>query len=106
MCIFQDPVTSIQAIGYSIALGGLLYYKLGGDKIKEYTRQGSNAWQDYGVRHPIVRRLIVIGMVLLTGFVLLSGIMPTYSNFTLQESWTPNGGSGIGSGGVSSPTRE
>lgn len=100
MLIFQDPVTAVQAVGYSIALGGLMYYKLGGDKIKDYTRQGSNAWQEYGVRHPIIRRLIVLGLVLLTAFVLISGIMPSYNTFTLQESWTPRGGS------VGSPPRE
>lgn len=78
MMIFRDPVTPLQAVGYSIALGGLVYYKLGGDKIKEYTRQGSVTWQEYGVRHPIVRRLIVFGSVLLGAFVLLNSILPDY----------------------------
>ena len=29
--IFHDPVTSLQYCGYSIALAGLVYYKLGGN---------------------------------------------------------------------------
>ncbi|KAI9932437.1 hypothetical protein MW887_008678 [Aspergillus wentii] len=34
MVIFRDPVTPLQVVGYGIALGGLVYYKLG---LKEYT---------------------------------------------------------------------
>lgn len=34
MMIFRDPVSGLQAFGYSIALGGLVYYKLGADKLK------------------------------------------------------------------------
>lgn len=34
MMIFHDPVSGLQAFGYSIALGGLVYYKLGSDKLK------------------------------------------------------------------------
>lgn len=31
MLIFHDPVTSLQYCGYSIALAGLVYYKIGGN---------------------------------------------------------------------------
>lgn len=34
MMIFHDPVTPQQFFGYSIALGGLVYYKLGAEKIQ------------------------------------------------------------------------
>lgn len=34
LIIFQDPVTLQQYFGYSIALGGLCYYKLGAEKIQ------------------------------------------------------------------------
>ncbi|OJJ83255.1 uncharacterized protein ASPGLDRAFT_152043 [Aspergillus glaucus CBS 516.65] len=33
MAIFRDPVTFQQFVGYSIALGGLAYYKLGAEKM-------------------------------------------------------------------------
>ncbi|OCK74126.1 TPT-domain-containing protein [Lepidopterella palustris CBS 459.81] len=36
MIIFLDPVTHLQFFGYSLALGGLVYYKLGGEKITAY----------------------------------------------------------------------
>ncbi|KAH9845289.1 putative sugar phosphate/phosphate translocator [Teratosphaeria destructans] len=35
MAIFLDPVTLLQAVGYSIALAGLVYYKLGSEKTRE-----------------------------------------------------------------------
>lgn len=74
MLIFRDPVSPLQFFGYSIALGGLVYYKLGGEKIKEYTGQGQRAWADYGVRHPAARKMIVFGLVLFTLFLLLGGL--------------------------------
>jgi multidrug transporter EmrE-like cation transporter len=36
MIIFRDPVTAVQFFGYSLALGGLIYFKLGGERIKHY----------------------------------------------------------------------
>ena len=34
MLLYGDPVTGLQFFGYSIALGGMIYYKLGYDAIK------------------------------------------------------------------------
>ena len=48
MLIFRDPVSPLQGFGYSIALCGLIYYKLGGEKMKEYMGSGQRAWADYG----------------------------------------------------------
>lgn len=81
MLIFRDPVSGLQAFGYSIAICGLLYYRLGGDKLKEYVGHGQRAWADYGVRHPALRKVIVffLGLVLilvLLGAVSSSGVVP------------------------------
>lgn len=76
MLIFHDPVSPLQAFGYSIALSGLIYYKLGAEKLKDYVAQGQRAWADYGVRHPAMRKLIVFGLVLLLIFVVLGGLAP------------------------------
>jgi Triose-phosphate Transporter family len=77
VAIFFDPVSPLQAFGYSIALGGLMYYKLGGDKMKLYLGEGQRSWNDYGVRHPIMRKLIVVGLALLTLFVVFGGLAPS-----------------------------
>ena len=72
--IFRDPVSGLQAFGYTIALIGLVYYKLGADQLKGYVGQGQRAWADYGVQHPALRRVIVFGLVLTTLFILLGGL--------------------------------
>ncbi|KAK4498055.1 hypothetical protein PRZ48_010711 [Zasmidium cellare] len=77
MLIFHDPVSGIQAFGYSIALAGLVYYKLGSEKLKEHFGQAQRGWADYGVRHPAVRKLIVFGLVVVTLILLLGGVSQT-----------------------------
>lgn len=76
MTFFNDPVSPLQAFGYSIALGGLMYYKLGGEKIKGYVTESTRTWSDYGVRHPIMRKLIVVGLAFLGIFVVLGSLAP------------------------------
>ncbi|KAL1583773.1 hypothetical protein WHR41_07469 [Cladosporium halotolerans] len=105
MMIFRDPVSPLQFFGYSIALGGLVYYKLGADKIKEHMGNGQRAWADYGVRHPAARKLIVIGLVLFTLILLLggaghSGAIPSqYTDYANNKlSGIVNGGTGAASG--------
>lgn len=53
-----------------------MVYKLGNDKIKSYVFEGQQSWADYGVRHPIMRKLIVIGLAVLGMFVILGGLAP------------------------------
>jgi hypothetical protein len=79
MVIFGDPVSPLQAFGYSIALGGLVYYKLGADKLKGHIADGQRAWAEYGNRSPIMRKVILAGLALLTLFVLFGGFAPNQS---------------------------
>ena len=62
MLIFRDPVSPLQAFGYTIALCGLVYYKLGADTIKQYLGNAQRAWTDFGVRRPALRRGVVFGL--------------------------------------------
>lgn len=81
MLIFRDPVTGVQFFGYSIALAGLVYYKLGADKIKDYAAEATRMWADYGNRSPIVRKLLTIALAIVTVVFLLGGlgnIFPEY----------------------------
>ncbi|KAF3935882.1 hypothetical protein ABW20_dc0102070 [Dactylellina cionopaga] len=72
----HDPVKPLQIFGYSIALGGLVYYKLGADKLKEhyarYSKEGVLRWNEYGTKYPAYRKAAVFGisafMVLLIFF--------------------------------------
>lgn len=60
MAIFGDPVTPTQYFGYSIALGGLMYYKLGGEKMQQLGTQTRLAIGDFQQQHPGRARAISI----------------------------------------------
>jgi len=79
MVIFGDPVSPLQAFGYSIALGGLVYYKLGAEKLKGHIADGQRAWAEYGARSPVMRKVIIAGSGLLLLFVLFGGLAPSQS---------------------------
>ncbi|KAH8726444.1 triose-phosphate transporter family-domain-containing protein [Phaeosphaeriaceae sp. PMI808] len=79
MFLFKDPVTLLQAFGYTIALGGLVFYKLGGEKIREYLGQGSMKWQEFGHTRPVLRKLMVFAAVIISMFMILGSLGPLYA---------------------------
>ncbi|KAL2129937.1 hypothetical protein VTI74DRAFT_7081 [Chaetomium olivicolor] len=79
MIIWGTQVTGLQFFGYSIALGGMIYYKLGYEAIKGYAGEASRQWADFGNRRPVLRRLSIILLALMTVFFLLNGVAPTYA---------------------------
>jgi hypothetical protein len=79
MFLFRDPVTLVQAFGYSIALGGLIYYKLGGEKLKEYLGQGSMKWAELGQTRPALRKVLVFGAAIISMFLILGSLGPRYA---------------------------
>ncbi|KAI9674156.1 MAG: solute carrier 35 member [Caeruleum heppii] len=79
MMIWQTPVSGLQFFGYSIALGGLMYYKLGADQLKGYLSHGGQMWAEYGSKHPAMRKAIVFGVVLVILFLFLGGLAPRYA---------------------------
>lgn len=76
MIIWGTQVTALQFFGYSIALGGMVYYKLGFEAIKGYAGEAGRQWADFGNRQPILRRVSIIVFALLALFVLLGGFAP------------------------------
>lgn len=76
MMIWGTQVTAVQFFGYSIALAGMVHYKLGYEAIKGYAGEASRQWADFGNRQPVLRRVATIALVLLTFFVLLGGLAP------------------------------
>ncbi|CAJ2513237.1 Uu.00g013560.m01.CDS01 [Anthostomella pinea] len=59
MAIFGDPVTGQQYVGYSIALGGLVYYKLGAEKIQSMATDAKLALGDARRNHPARVKLVL-----------------------------------------------
>jgi arginine exporter protein ArgO len=77
--IWGTMISGLQIFGYSIALGGMLYYKLGADAIKDYFKDGGRRWAEFGATRPLLRKLLVIALAITTLFVLLGGLAPTYA---------------------------
>ncbi|KAM3500160.1 hypothetical protein MY10362_006641 [Beauveria mimosiformis] len=79
MMIWGTPVTPLQFFGYSIALGGMVYYKLGADQLKGYAGEASRQWAEFGARKPVLRKLSIIVMIFFTVALLFSGLAPSYA---------------------------
>lgn len=77
IAIWGTPISVLQYLGYTIALGGLIYYKLGATTIKSQFSEAGRVWAEYGANHPALRKLIIFGVVILLMFVLLGGLAPT-----------------------------
>ncbi|KAI0175632.1 triose-phosphate transporter family-domain-containing protein [Hypoxylon sp. FL1284] len=72
LVIFGDPVTGQQYVGYSIALGGLVYYKLGLEKLQAvaadarlYLSQGRGNMSSKLVQAVIYIALALVGLAIL-----------------------------------------
>ncbi|GAM39331.1 hypothetical protein TCE0_034r10796 [Talaromyces pinophilus] len=96
MAIWHTPVTGLQFFGYSIALGGLVYYKLGGEKIKEYGSQAQRSWAEYGSTNPGQRRLVIIGAVVLGFFLFVGALAPSYAPDSVDHIRGALGGASAG----------
>ena len=79
MMIWGTPVTSLQFFGYSIALGGMVYYRLGYDQIKGYAGEAGRQWAEFGARKPVLRKVSVIVLAVFVLFALFGGLAPTYA---------------------------
>lgn len=79
MLIWGTRVTFTQFFGYSIALSGLIYYKVGTEQLKQVASQGMMVWSEFGAQRPALRKLLIFGLALVTIFLLLGGLAPTYA---------------------------
>ncbi|TRX97352.1 hypothetical protein FHL15_001630 [Xylaria flabelliformis] len=79
MAIWATPISGLQAFGYSIALSGMIYYKLGGEALKGYASDAGRQWAEFGSARPALRKVVVVGAAVLFVFILLGGLAPTYA---------------------------
>ena len=77
IAIWGTPVTLLQFFGYSLALAGMIYFKLGADNIKTAFAEGGRQWAAYGNNHPAQRKIVVFFVVITTLFLLMTGLAPT-----------------------------
>lgn len=79
MAIWGTQVSGLQFFGYSIALGGMVYYKLGYETLKGYAGEAGRHWAEFGNSRPVLRKLIILAAGVLFIFVLFGGLAPTYA---------------------------
>lgn len=77
MIIFRDPVTAQQFFGYSIALAGLVYYKLGAEKINTLAADTRLQIAQYRQSNPARAKLLAIVAVLAVVLIILFGWAPS-----------------------------
>jgi len=84
MLIWGTPVSGLQFFGYSIALCGMVYFKLGYEALKNYAGEAGRHWAEFGAKRPALRKIIIFGSAVLFIFVLLGGLAPTYAPETTK----------------------
>lgn len=85
IAIWGTPVSGLQYFGYSIALCGLVYFKLGGETLKAQFGEMNRLWAEYGARHPALRKAFVFGAALLLVVLLLGSIAPSVGYNSIQS---------------------
>lgn len=79
MIIWGTQVSRLQFFGYSVALLGMVYYKLGYDQIKGYVSEGGRQWAEFGARKPVLRKISIIVFSAFFIFALFGGLAPSYA---------------------------
>lgn len=79
MLIWGTQVSGLQFFGYSIALAGMVYYKLGAETLVAYAGEAGRHWAEFGQTRPALRKLVVIGGAVTLIFLLFGGVAPRYA---------------------------
>jgi len=77
--IWGTKISGLQCFGYTIALMGMLYYKLGSKELKPFLSECSRRWSEFGTNKPVLRKLFVFTLFIVFLFILLGGLAPTYA---------------------------
>lgn len=77
--IWGTVISGLQMFGYSIAIIGMLYYKLGDKELKPFIQETGRRWAEFGANKPITRKLLIVGLFLTTLFVLIGGLGSNYA---------------------------
>jgi hypothetical protein len=80
--IWGTPVTATQFFGYGVALSGLVYYKLGGEQLKQHIAGARRTWAEFGNKKPALRHAVTLGLVVFLLLVLLGGLAPSFAGKT------------------------
>jgi hypothetical protein len=95
--IWGTMISSLQIFGYSIALGGMLWFKLGPEKLKEVFSNAGRSWAEFGATKPVLRKLLILVLVIVTLFVFVGGVGPTYAPDYIPKGYVDAAKNAIGS---------
>ena len=78
MMIWNTPVTGTQWFGYTIAVCGLVYYKLGAEQLKLSFDAAVREWTGFSAKRPLLRILVIFSIAFLTLALIVGILTPTY----------------------------
>jgi hypothetical protein len=84
--IWGTVISTLQIFGYSIAIAGMLWFRLGPEKLKEIFVNFGRSWAEFGAKRPFLRKLLVAGLVIVTLFVLIGGFGSAYAPDYIPDS--------------------
>lgn len=79
MLIWGTKISGLQAFGYSIALMGMIYYKLGQKELKPFIADMGRRWAEFGANKPVLRKLLIFTLFIASIFFLFDQLAPTYA---------------------------
>lgn len=79
MMIWGTIVTPLQFIGYAIALGGLVYYKLGGEQVRTHLEMAHQRWRSMSSRRPFLWRVLMFIVAFCIVYMLVDVLAPSYA---------------------------
>lgn len=79
MMIWGTIVTPLQFLGYSIALAGLVYYKLGGEQIHKNIEAVNQGWRNFGSRRPLLRKFVMFIIAFATVYMVVDLLAPSFA---------------------------
>lgn len=79
MMIWGTIVTPLQFIGYAIALGGLVYYKLGGEQVRMHLEAAGQRWRSMSSRRPFLWRMLMFIIAFCIVYAFVDTLAPSYA---------------------------
>jgi hypothetical protein len=85
MLLWHTPINQLQIFGYTISLCGLVYYCVGGEKLREYAFQAARAVAGYNSKNSSRWRIAIIAGSFLVLMMVMGGVAVSYSPESVER---------------------